>query len=705
MPDTLNLDFETACDLDLVKVGLDRYSADPSCRVLMAAYRINGDPIQHWQAHEEPIPGELKDALLDPGIQRWAFNAQFERVITRRVLKLKTPIEGWRCSMVLAYMQSFTGSLADVGIQTGLPQDKQKKKDGDRLIKLFSMPQRMTKNQPYIWRNWKTDENDWQEFCDYNCQDVVAEEAIKSRLIRYPIQEDEWRFYHLDQRINDRGMPLDQRFVHNVIWMSEKRKNELLDEMAAITGLVNPNSRDQILPWLQANGYPYDDLQKETVEKALNRAPELWGCLKDAEEVEPVVRVLRCRQWSSKTSISKAVAARRTVGPGGRVRFMYQFCGASRTGRFAGRGVQPQNMERTPKLLDVEESDEKLNITTDLIRDGNYNGFDLWLAEPMLGFTGAMRGMFRALEGCELQAVDFKSVESAGLAWLANCPRLLNVFREDRDPYLDFGTLFYQKPYEAITRAERQICKPPTLACGYGMGPGIVKDGVKTGLLAYAENMGVDMTREQAMRAVTVFREGYPEVPQLWYAYERAIRHVLTTHTPFEVGPVRFEWMKPYLLMRLPSGRYVFYYKPRLEQRTVSTGRMKKIRSRGMAEHGAPAGVLIEVPDTYVKTVFTYLGRNQKTTQWERVEGRGSLIVENCDQAMTRDILKVGLQRLHKAGFYIIGHSHDEAIAMQRIGDNRFTLDLMKELFKAPIEWAPGFPLGASAWQGKFYRK
>lgn len=711
--DTLSLDYETASDVDLTKVGLDVYTMPRSNpHVLMAAYRINRQRLQHWQAHQGPPPAELVEALEDPNVEKWAFNSQFERVVTNRVLGIKSPIRNWRCAMVLAYMHCFTGTLEDVGEQIGLPQNKQKQKDSKRLINMFTMPQKLSKNFIYEWRNWLTDPEEWEEFCEYNRQDVVAEESIKTRLLGspdrpYPILADEWDFYELDQLINDRGMPADFKFINNVIAMSERRKRELLDEMADITRLQNPNSGYQLLPWLKDWGYPYDDLRKENVEKALNRGVELWDCPKSTpdEDAPEIIQVLRRRQWSAVRSIDKAYAARKMIGQGGVVRFMYQFGGASRTLRFSGRGVQPQNMKRTPKILDPEDNDEKLTVATDLIRNGDYDGFDLFINEPMEGLTGCMRSMFRAPDGQEFKVCDYKSVESAGLAWLTGCKRLLNVFREGRDPYLDFGILFYNKAYEAITRAERQICKPPALGCGYRLSAGEIRDGVKSGLLAYADNMGIEMTQEEAIRAVKVFREGYPEVKQFWYDCEDAVRHVLTTGQPYTLGFLKFEYMKPYLLIRLPSGRRIYYYKPKLEKRIVPTGRYKKVRSRGMFEDGYPEGQIIEVEQTFVRHNFSYMGRNQKTTKWERVEGHGGVVTENADQALTRDILKVGLMRLHEAGFDLRGHSHDEGIVLQRIGDNRFTFELMKEIYKKPIEWAPGFPLDASGWQGAYYRK
>lgn len=702
MPSVLHLDYETASDVDLTKVGLDVYSAHPSTRVLMASYRIDGGRLQFWEAHQSRTPGELKEALEDSDVEKWGFNAQFERVISRRVLKVRTPRKGWRCSMVLAYMQSFTGRLEDVGEQIGLPLDKQKLKEGKRLIRTFSMPQRVTKNQPYIWRNWITDPDDWEEFGRYNRQDVVTEEAIKTRLSPFPIMQEEWDFYEMDQEINDHGIPVDLDFAENIIWMSNRRKNELLSQMQRITGVDNPNSVSQLLPWLRDAGYPYHDLRKESVEKTLKRLPELFGCPRDVsdDDAPDIVKVMRARQWASRTSVTKAVKAKEVVGSDGRARYLFQFAGASRTQRFSGREIQSQNMMRTPKVLDAEDDEgRKLTFVTDMVRQGDYDGFNLLFSEPMLAFTGCMRGLFRALDGEKFLTCDYRSIESVGLGYLTQCDRMLDVFRNGKDIYTDFGTDFYRKPYEEITRAERQICKPPALGCGYRLGPGTEKDGIKTGLLAYAENMGVEMTLEEAQRAVRVFREGYPEVPQFWYACEKAIRHVLKTHQPYTVGYITFEWLKPYLLIRLPKGRHIYYYKPRLEQRVYYTGKMTRRREKDGGWR------IVESEETYTKTIFTYMGRNQKTGQWTRLEGHGGVITENIVQAFTRDILMIGLQRLHEAGFRLVGHAHDEGMALVKEGDNYYTLELMRELMTKPIDWAPGFPLAAAGWEGAFYRK
>jgi hypothetical protein len=721
MPGVVSLDYETRCRLDLRKVGLDAYTAHESFQVLMAAYRIDRGPLQHWEAHERPIPVDLKEALCDPEVEKWAFNASFERVVTERGLHLATPVEGWRCAMVLSYMQSFVGGLFDVGLQVGLPEDRQKKKIGRHLIGLFCQPQRLTKRNPHEWRDWNTDPDQWSEFCEYNKQDVVAEEYLRKVLIRYPVLQDEWDFYHLDQVINDRGMPVDLEFVRNVKAMSDRRQDELLSEMEALTGLPNANSVAQLLPWLKAQGYPYDDIRKETVQKALGRSLELWKVPADAPAVPLVVRVLRHRLWAARTSTKKAQAALLRVGSDDCVRHMYRFAGASRTARFAAVGVQPQNLARTPKVF---EDTAKLDCATDLIRRGDYDAFDLFVDEPMMVFAGLMRGMFRAADDEELHVCDYASVESAGLAWIAGCQRLLNVFRDGRDPYRDFGTLFFKKPYDEITKEERNIGKAPCLGCiggntrvltpdgwkpiavitkadrvfdgvdfvehggvvdqgvkdvidyhglqitpdhlvlsggkwrtaheafrigtsfaiptydiadcgprhcfavattlgqlivhncGYGLGPGRVEDGEKTGLLKYAEGMGIDMDPETAEEAVRVYRQGYPEIPQFWRDCQDAAFRVVQTKHPCVVGRIRFEYLKPYLLVRLPSGRHIYYFQPKLEQRLVKTGRVQRVYANGSFAR--------EEEESYLRTVFTCMGRNQRTTKWERIEVRGS---------------------------------------------------------------------------------
>lgn len=678
----ISLDLETFCENDIRKVGLDAYTAHPTFEVMTMGYRLDAGPLSHWQARLGPFPKEARERLLDPNEEKWAFNAGFERRSLLAGLDIETPVEGWRCSMALSYMRGFTGGLGAVGEQMLIPLDKQKLKTGARLIRKFCMPQRITRNQPHRRRDWSTDPDDWELFCEYNRADVMAEEAVRDRLIDYPIPEDEWRLYELDQQINDRGMPFDRTFAINVSRMSEHRRDELLDRMRALTGLNNPNSQSELLRWLKSRGYPFDDIRENTVKRAL-----ALGL--------PCAEVLALRQWSAKTATKKAATALLSAGADDRIRHMFQFVGASRTGRWAGRLVQPQNLARTPKFLDPEKSSERLDTVTDLIRAGNYEVFPLLVEEPMAVFGGTMRGMFRASPGCVLHICDYSSIEAVGLAWAARCERMLNVFRSGRDIYRDFGVGLYKKPYEAITGAERQICKPVVLGAGYGLGPGrVLEDGTMTGLLAYADAMGVALTPEEAVAAIRTYRDTYPEVVSFWWACGDAAQAVLEEHRPVRVGALRFEYKKPFLLIRLPSGRAIFYYKPRMEMREIRTGKQRWDQQR-----------MRMVDEVYNRNVLTVMGRNQRSTQWERIAARPSHLVENIVQALTRDILKVGLQRLDRAGFDICGHSHDEIIVESREDDAKHTWEKMREWMIQPIEWLPGFPINAAGWSGAYYRK
>ncbi len=709
----LHLDFETFSEVDLRAKGLDLYSAHPSARVLMCAYAFDDGPVRFWQAHETEIPSELHDALLDPNVERWAFNSSFERVVTRRMLGIKTPYEGWRCTMSLAYLQCFKGTLGEVGEQMGLPDVAKKDREGDRLIRLFTMPQRVSKNQPHRIRDWTTDPEDWNRFGAYCRQDVVAETAIWKRLIRFPVPAIEWELYELDQRINDRGKPVDMLFVQNAIEMAAKRKTEIVNQMKELTGLANPNSVSQFLPWLKERGYPFDDLGADTVEKVLRDHDADMKAVGGSALDDDCVQALRLRQWSARTSVKKYDKLRDTTGRGDRARFLFQFAGASRTARWAGRRVQTQNLPRTPGAIEPEESDDhyddaKLRAVTDSIRDGDYEGLALIMGEPMEGLVGCIRSAFGTTPGRRLLAADLASIESAVVGWLFGVKNILAAFAAGRDPYKDFATFFYRKPYGEVSKAERKICKPPALGAAYRLGGGDIRDGRRTGLWGYAENMGVvDMTRDQAHRAVKVFREEYaPEVVQAWKDLEAAVRRAMQDGAGrVKVGRFAFERIKPYMTMILPTGRRIYYFQPRIETRTVETGKMVWRRSRGVFEDGAPEGEMVEVPETYQRQVFTYMGQNQDTGQWTRLENHGGRFVEQGTQATAREVLARGLLRAHRAGFYLVAHIHDEGVAEHDDDDEVHTLPAFIHCLKEPIPGLEGLPLGAAGWEARFYRK
>ncbi len=673
MTDTLELDYETFNGVkDLKTHGLDQYSKD--AEVMLMAYRFNGGPMNLWDYSEgRPFPRDVREALVDPHVKKWAFNAQFERIITTEALLIPTPVQGWRCSMVLAYMQSFTGGLADIGRQMSLSEDHAKmESEGRRLVRMFCMPQKPSKKQPHVRRTHETDPDDWETFREYCKRDVVAEGAIRRPLLRFPILEAEWELYEIDQIINDRGKPVNVTFVRNALWMADERRKELLDEMRELTGLENPNSSAQLLGWLKRNGYSFNDVGKDTITKSLREDPL----------TEDGRKAMLLRQWAARMSVKKHDALLKAVGDDGNMRFLYQFAGASRTNRWAGRRVQTQNLPRTPKII---ENDFSLEFATDLITQGDYVRLKREFEEPMEIVVGTVRSAFQAPEGYEFTVCDLSSIESVSIGYLAGCERILNVFRSGLDVYKDFGSVWLRKPYEEITKQERNWSKPAMLGAGYGLSGGeIGDDGKKTGLWGYGEAMGIFMEREQAHGSVKVFREDYAhEVVDLWADYENAARFALTSGRSRKIGHVEFEYRKPYLMIRLPSGRRMFYYKPRIESVTV------RPKNR----------------EPFTRKTLTYMGVSQVTKKWQRVPTHGAKLVENLVQAFARDVLAVGMRRAHEAGFNLRGHVHDELIALRREGDPGYSWERLRECMTAPIKWAPGLPLGGAGWHGAFYKK
>jgi DNA polymerase len=695
---TLALDFETYCKLDLKKVGLDLYSSHPTCEVLMAAYSIDGGEVQHWDATEDSrMPRDLYDALHDERVQIWAFNAQFERTILNRVLDIWPTIRRFRCTMVLAYMHSYTGTLDQIGERAGLPMDKQKLATGKKLISMFCGPQTISStNEDKRWTS-ETHPVEWRMFCQYNVQDVIAEMALKARLDRpqYHIPDREWGFYALDQEINDRGLPIDKLFVERALNMAERRKDELITVMREKTGLANPGSVPQLLPWVKARGYPYDDMQKLSVQKVLTAdAGRRSGELKQKKgELFPTltddcVEVLKLRLQQSRTTPTKYNALLVAMGDDDRMRYVFQFAGAARTARFAGRRFQPQNMT-TMRLGGDDSTHEKvMEICTDTIRRNDYEGVRLLRAEPLDALAGLVRSSVRPKKGKKLVVCDLSSIESVVIGYVSGCQRLLNVFRNGKDAYKDFATELFGVPYEEVTSDQRKKAKPATLGAGYRLGGGDIRDGKKTGMWGYAENMKVEMTRKEAHKAVATFRRVYKEIPQTWYALEDAIMRTIRRHETTSVGPISFSYAKPYLVCHLPSGRNIYYLKPRISKvwfnfKDKETGEEKRV----------------------LKDQISYMGKQQDGNAWRRIQSHGGKFIENIVQAFARDILREGLMRAAEFGFTIIGHVHDEIICEEDIGSNRYTLAALRACMIEAIEWAVGLPLGAAGFESLFYRK
>jgi DNA polymerase len=689
----LEHDHETFNEAELKKVGLDLYMTDPSAEHLMTSWRVYDDadeppPFELWdKADTDTIPTELAEALVDPHVEKWAFNAAFERRAARDILDLDTPYEGWRCAMYLAYMHSFSGKLEDVGAQMFLPEDEVKKKDGKKLIDLFCKPQKLTKANQYRRRNWDTNPDEWDVFREYCLFDSISEYGIKKRLIKFPIGPDEWRLYEMDQVINDRGLPIDREFVESAILLSDQRKREIISLMTDLTGLDNPNSPTQLMGWLKDQGYDQNDLQKDTIKKVL-RTYDAFHKGEWVDEMPTITEIgvqgLKYRQQSARLSVRKYTAIKNRLANDDHIRHVFQIGGASRTIRWAGRGFQPQNLTSTPKEFEPKGDDASLlTILTDTIREGNLPALHLMVDEPMDALAGCVRSSVRALDDMEMVCCDLSSIESVVIGWLCGCERLLNVFRNGKDAYKDFATEFYGISYDEVTSEQRKICKPPTLGCGFGLGGGDLRDGKRTGLWGYAEKMGVDMTRDVSHAAVRLWRDTYEEIVHYWYAIERTVISVVEDGRTRTCGPITVKLMKPYLVMFLPDGAPRYYYKPKIwhEERVGRTGR------------------------PYVKKNFTHMGKEQKTGRWIRMSSRGAKLVENLVQSIARQILKAGLMRAFDDGFDLRGHVHDELISLRPANSNYYTVErLIEHMITANDDYI-GMPLNAAGWAGVFYRK
>lgn len=704
---SLNLDFETYCDLNLKEVGLDLYSAHPSCDVLMCAYQIDGGEVKHWdRTVTKRMPRDLYAALEDERYEIWAFNAQFERTILNRVLDIWPTIRRFRCTMVLSFMHSYTGTLDQIAERAGLAADKQKMATGKKLIGMFSMPQKITTTNKLRRFTRETHPVEWAMFVEYNCQDVVAEAALKKRLwnAKYPIPQREWDFYALDQEINDRGLPIDRLFVERALAMAQERKLEVEKDMIALARksgdrtIQNPGSGTQLLPWLKARGYPFDDLKKDSVKKTLTadagrrsgellpRKDELYPTLTD-----DCVAMLKLRLQQSRTTPTKYTALIKAMGEDKRMRFVFQFAGASRTSRFAGRRFQPQNMTTMRLGGDDSTHESVFDICTNAIRNNDFEYIRLLRAEPLDALAGLVRSSVRPRKGKKLVICDLSSIESVVIGYVSKCERLLNVFRDGKDAYKDFATELFKVTYEEVTSKMRKDAKPATLGAGFRLGGGDIRDGKKTGLWGYAENMGIDMTRKDAHRGVAVFRRVYKEIPQTWYSLEDAIMKVIrgrgeVVQTVNDV--VRFSYQAPYLVCTLPSGRNIYYLKPKIT---------KKWLHYTDKDTGRPAKTL--------KDSISYMGKQQNGNGWRRIESHGGKFIENIVQAMARDILREGLMAAAKFGFTIIGHVHDEIICEEDINSSRYTLANLKACMIRALKWAKDMPLNAAGFEGLFYRK
>ena len=653
----LHIDIETAGDEDLTKVGVYRYAQ--SARITLFAWAFDDAPVQIVDlAAGEALPQTVIAALHDPAVVKAAHNANFERTMIAEVLGIPCPPEQWRCTAVLARSLGLPGDLAGAGEALGLSSDKAKLAVGKRLITLFCKPRKPTPRKPWVRTTGEHEPGKWQQFKDYCVRDVEAEREIHARLVAYDMPESEWRLWALDQEINDRGVLVSDALVTGAMAIDEKLRDTLLEEAGVLTELDNPNSREQLLQWLRGQDVELEDLTRDTVAKAVEIGVDC----------DKATRVLEIRQQLAKASIKKYDAIRRAVCTDLRVRGLLQFNGAGRTGRWAGRIMQPQNLPRPVSWLhsDHDEiTDERYAAAIDVVSLGDYD-----LARAIYGadvpdlLASLIRCTLAAGPGNRLIISDFSAIEARVLAWLAGEAWRMEVFRTHGKIYEASASEMFKVPLERIKKgnpeyALRQKGKIAELALGYQGGPNAL---VTMGGL----EMGLD--EEELPEIVQLWRKANPAVTKFWREVQDAF--IAATDNPgrvFSVGYVKFKCEKDWTFIRLPSGRKLAYYRPEIE-----------------------GGIW-------------FWGVNGLTKKFERCQTFGGRLVENITQAVARDCLAEALLALNAAGYRTVLHVHDEVVA--EMPDGLGSLKEMNEIMGRELPWAPGLPLKGAGFETTYYRK
>ena len=651
---TLSLDLETYSSVDLGKSSVYRYVESPDFDILLLGYSADGGEVQVVDlAQGEQIPTEVIDALTDERVCKWAFNAQFERVCLSQWLRRNGyPLRneryaapddpcmaylnpaGWHCTMVWSAYLGLPLSLKDVGAALGL--DKQKLTEGRELIRYFCVPgkdgtRRMPASAPEKWATFRA----------YNLRDVETEMAIQERLRKYPVPEEVWSQYHLDQQINDRGIGVDRTLVRGAIGIDKRSREELTARLQELTMLDNPNSVQQMKDWLAANGLQTDTLGKKQVAELLKTAPE------------PLKSVLVLRQQLAKSSVKKYQAMENAVCADGRVRGCFQFYGA-RTGRWAGRNIQLQNLPQN-RMPDLEQA-------RSLVRAGDYDSVRLLYDSTPDVLSQLIRTALIPSPGKTFFVSDFSAIEARVIAWLAGEQWRQQVFAEGKDIYCASASQMFGVPVEkhGVNGHLRQKGKIAELALGYGGSVGALK-------AMGAIEMG--LKEDELKPLVDAWRTANPMIVKLWWEVDRAVTRAVSDKTATETHSIRFTCQSGMLFITLPSGRRLAYVRPRI----------------GENQFGGSA--------------ITYMGTNA-AKQWARLESYGPKFVENIVQAISRDILCYAMQALRDCA--IVAHVHDEVILE---ADPGMSLEAVCERMGRTPPWAQGLLLRADGYATPFYKK
>lgn len=643
---TLSIDIETYSPEPLAKCGVYRYCQAPEFEVLLFGYSVDSSPVQVVDLTAgEHIPADVLAALTDPAVSKWAFNAQFERVCLSRYLgypvgRYLNP-DSWYCTMVWSATLGLPLSLEGVGAVLGL--EKQKLKEGKDLVCYFCTPAKARDGSTF--RRLPTDAPEkWTAFKAYNLRDVETEMSIQQKLSRFPVSPEEWDNYHLDQRINDRGILLDRILVTQAIRCDERFKRTHLEQARSVTGLENPNSPVQLKAWLAEKGVEAESLSKASVLELLSHAEG---------EVE---LALSLRQELAKSSVKKYTAMESVVCPDDRARGLIQFYGANRTGRFAGRLIQVQNLPQN-HLPDLKQA-------RTLVRDGRFDAVELLYDSVPLVLSELIRTAFIPKPGCRFFVADFSAIEARVIAWIAGEQWRQEVFAQGGDIYCASASQMFHVPVvkHGVNGHLRQKGKIAELALGYGGSVGALK---AMGALNYG------LTEEELKPLVDAWRQSNPRIVKLWWDVDRAAATCVRDRVPAETHGIHFLYQSGMMFIVLPSGRKLVYVKPKM----------------GVNRYGSES--------------VTYEGVGEQK-KWLRLESYGPKFVENIVQATARDILVEAMRRLEAAGYQIVMHVHDEAV-IEAPADSSLE-DICAIMGQTPA-WAGGLLLRADGYVCDFYQK
>lgn len=641
----LSIDIETFSDIDLIKCGVYKYADSPAFEILLFSYSIDDGEIHIVDlVRGEELPDEITEAIKSDTVIKTAFNAQFERVCLSKHLGILLDPSSWYCTAVQAAELSLPSSLADVGAALGL--ERQKMTEGKELIKYFCVSCKPTKSNGGRTRNMPKDAPEkWALFKEYCKRDVDVERQIAKKLEMYPISESEHRLYVLDQRINDRGVLVDLSLAQQAIKINSIQTAVATEQAYTLTGLENPNSVAQLKDWLIENGVEIDSLSKKAV-----------AALADETDGD-IQEMLHLRRLMSKTSVKKYEAVMRSVCKDNRVRGMMRFCGASRTGRWSGNILQPQNLPQN-HLPD-------LTLARDIVKDGDFEMLDMTFGNVPNVLSELIRTVLIPKQNHRFIVADFSAIEARVLSWLAGEQWRLDTFRNGGDIYCASASQMFRVPVEkhGVNGHLRQKGKISELACGYGGSVGALKN-------MGAVEMGVPEDELQGL--INDWRNANPHIVKLWTEVGNTAMKAIKEKTIVSLGKLVFMYERGILFIRLPSGRRLSYIKPRI----------------GTNRFGGDS--------------ITYMGVSA-SKKWERLETFGGKLVENIVQAIARDLLASAMMNVANAGYDIVFHVHDEIIA--EVPDGQGSVDEMCMLMSINPDWADGIPLSADGYECEYYRK